>query len=126
MLSLFPELLDWSFFAPTLLRITIAFFMLQAAREIFDLAKKEPAGENARTFPILALLLAVLAILFFTGYLLQVAAAIGFSFASIAYILRGRGTKYLTRSREFYLLVLVVCLSLIVLGAGAFAIDIPI
>lgn len=126
MLALFPELLDWSFFAPTLLRVALAFLFFGAAKEFFAFAKFETETVNARSFPLLALLLGALALLFFTGALIQAAAAIGFSFALLAFVLRGHSTRYLTKPREHYALVMAVSLSLIVLGAGAFAFDLPL
>lgn len=126
MLSLFPELLDWSFFAPTILRLALAFLFWRTAWEIFAFARTEPGTENARSFPLLALLLAALSVLFFTGALVQVAAAVGFSFALVGFIANRRGSKYAPKSRELYALVMVVSFSLIILGAGAYAIDLPL
>jgi uncharacterized membrane protein YphA (DoxX/SURF4 family) len=63
------------------------------------------------------------------GFLTQIAAIVGVLMAmdalsaKILYKDLDKAVKY---SKMFYVLVLIICLSLIVSGAGAFAIDLPL
>lgn len=132
MLNVFPALLDYTFFAPTLLRVAAALVFLYVA--YYHLVHKD---EIARTrFPIIgagawivwvAVLVEILVALgLFFGAWTQVAALVG-ALVGLKYSLwAGRYPSYFILSRTASILLIVICLSLMLTGAGAMAFDVPL
>lgn len=129
MLNTFPALLTYGFFAPTMLRLAVAFMLLFVAYHHF----KNKDTISRERFPVIgannwvawfsiAVEVAVALMLLF-GYHTQIAAIIG-ALIGLKYVVwAGKFPAYfmLPRSTAFFLLV--ICLSLLVSGAGALAID---
>lgn len=119
MLSIFPDALAFQGFAPLLLRITLAAVMLYWG---YNKVKSKKSTQET-VFGALEL---VTGICLFVGFLTQIAALI------TVFILGGRLWKkieqkaFLTDGVNYYLILLVIALSLIVTGAGFFAFDLPL
>lgn len=113
MLNPFPDLLVLSFFAPTLLRVAAAAAFLYAAYTLYQHGNKHGL--------VVALLFAVGAALL-AGYYTQYAALA--ALVLLALELWQRTMRILPRST--LLLLVVICLSLLLTGAGALAFDLPL
>jgi uncharacterized membrane protein YphA (DoxX/SURF4 family) len=137
MLTTFPSLLMYSFFVPLLLRVAVAaYFAYQAIGHFKN--KKGVASELDHKFKWLShessvwlaglLILAELAvgILLFVGAWTQIAAILAaLGFLKMAYFNDTLPT-YAPLPRSTYILLIVICLSLLITGAGAFAFDLPL
>jgi len=137
MLTTFPSLLMYSFFVPMLLRVAVALFFAKLAIGHFK-HKKDVANELARHFKFLShessiwltglLILAELGvgILLFVGAWTQIAAILAaLGFLKMAYF-SPRMPLYAPLARSTYFLLIVICLTLLITGAGAFAFDLPL
>jgi uncharacterized membrane protein SirB2 len=117
-----PFLLDFSFFAPLLLRVVLGFYILSAG--FASLNKKE--GEKmsfSLPFAIDALLV-LSGISLIVGFYLQISAIV---VSLIAIVLLADTKKRIptSLSRAALPLLLVIALSLMITGAGAYAFDLP-
>jgi len=134
MLSPFPALFAFSWFAPTIIRIVLGVFFVR-----FGLAKLrseksdkltffELAGfPRARAFLLITAWVEIIGgAMLFVGFYAQVAAiALSVIMAGAVWIKRQK-PELLKNDIEFYVLLLVATASLILTGAGAFAFDIPL
>jgi len=132
MLNPFPDLLTYSFFAPTLLRFATASVFLYMAYVVYThraQAAQTPlpivgAQWWVPGFTIVVYAAIGLALLF--GYYTQWAAIFG-AIAAWKEIFWGKRLQALFPfSRGMAFLLLAVCLSLLLTGAGAFAYDLPL
>jgi len=132
MLNTFPNLLVLGFFAPTILRVAAAGLLLYAAYAA-QKHKHEAAGLQfpvigrapwAATFASIAY--AVIGLLLLFGAYTQIAAILGALTALKSLVLGGRFPALFPYSRSTYVLLLAICLSLLVSGAGALAYDLPL
>lgn len=133
MLNPFPQLLVFSFFAPTMLRLVAAGVLLYTAYHFW----KNRKNTMNISLPIVgkpgvALILIAVAVLTLTsitlilGYGTQYAAILGMA-ASLKYALYPqRLISIIPISRGTALLLFFICLSLLVTGAGALAMDLPL
>lgn len=137
MLTLFPSLLSFSFFVPAGLRIAAALFLGYQAGYHFT-HKKRLAPELERRFGWLAhsltaslIMLLVLfeagaGVLLFVGAWTQLVALLSAAgFLKMAYFSRAI-PDYAPLARSTYLLLAVICLAIVIMGAGAFAFDLPL
>ncbi len=132
MFNTFPALLTYSFFAPTLLRITAAVVFAYLA--YYHYQHKDAVARTR--FPIVGegmwiawLALAVeaaVAIGLFLGYHTQIFAILGALIAIKAAFWGGKYPTFFVLSRSTALLLLIICISLLVTGAGALAFDLPL
>lgn len=132
MLSLFPELFTYSFFAPTVLRLALAFFCFIAIRDM----RRREADMQARWGSLTSTLLwfhhiafAALGILFLVGLYTQLAALIGIIAALKGIVLKRMAPRFALwapRGTLVYLFVLAVSFSLLLLGPGFLAFDLPL
>lgn len=133
MLNPFPDLLTYSFFVPTLLRITAACVFLLLAQKIITDRKKI----STISFPIVGttpawllsaagVCVAALGVLLFVGYATQWAALVGALTALKYFFLLSRYPAMKQFSRSTYALLFVICVSLLFSGAGALAMDLPL
>lgn len=117
MLSLFPELLFLSPFAAFLIRI--------AAAIVFgNIAYHHVTRDERAWVKLLGGVEAVVAAMFFVGFLTQLAALVGLVLLGTVLYL-GWLSRPATRETAWWLM-LVMCISLLVLGAGPFAFDLPL
>lgn len=123
MLSLFPELFDWSWYTPLLFRGFLAIYLCTL---VFALLRKHHTSNERLADLGFGILLTLLALMYLLGIYIQIGGAIGFSVAMTALMFRKRHKKDLNESGWFYLLVALVSLSFVFLGAGPYAFDIPL
>ena len=134
MLNPFPELLYLSLLGPFILRVILGLIFidlgllkLKGEKERW-LAIFETVGLRPNTFfvPLYGLLQIAGGIMLIVGFWTQVA-ALGFAISSgIELYVEWRDKEILKRDFVFYLLIFVISVSLLVTGAGAYAIDIPL
>lgn len=133
MLNPFPQLLVFSFFAPTVLRIAAAcvFFYLAyshfgnrsaAAKELAFLTHK--VARAVMGLYILVEALAGLSLLL--GYWTQIGALVGLVISLKILLIRRSFHHLAPLSRLAYVLLAVICFSLALSGAGAVAFDLPL
>ncbi|MBI2610618.1 hypothetical protein HYW60_01635 [Candidatus Kaiserbacteria bacterium] len=114
MLSVFPELLFLSPLAPFLLRIALAMLFALAAWN--HVARPDAASR------VLAIFEFVVAIALVVGAWTQPAALLGAIIAAVWFFQKTSRVYELST----ILLTLVISLSLVITGAGAFAVDLPL
>ena len=135
MLNPFPELLILGLLAPFLLRVALGALFLHAGWSHLSRENRAEAASKLRlewgalgTYFIwivgVAEVLAGLALL--VGFLTQIAALVGVLIALKLLYIRKHYPVIASGSVEFYILVIAMCLSLLLSGAGALAIDIPL
>lgn len=122
MLSLFPSLLSYQELSPLLIRIvlaiTVAYFGYQKVMK-----RGQSSGSNSVLYGVVEI---ILAILIFIGLYTQLAA---FAIAIILLIKLGfkaRKKELLSDGINYYILLLVMAISLMVTSAGWYAFDLPL
>lgn len=133
-LSVFPDLLTYGLFAPLILRLTLGFILLYFAllKATSDRAAKISFFESLGMRPGSVFVSLVGGIELVTGLFLifglytQVAALASAAIMLAATIIKTRRRDALPNDIEFYILLLAVSVSLLFLGAGFFAIDLPL
>lgn len=125
MLSVFPELLTYGFFAPMLLRQMVGLYMIGVGIVHFERAKEK------RTLPVFwfwslgvgELIVGALLIVGVWTQLAAIAAAL-YSIKMLAFR-NSRFSELVLNDHFVYIFTLAISLSLLITGAGAFAIDLP-
>ncbi len=133
MVTLFPQLIAYSWYVPAILRITVAAVFVYLViyhfkhKKAFASELKMVSHEVASWFVGIAILVEiVVAAGFFLGFGTQVVAILGIlGFAKMA-IFKNKFPTYAPFSRLSYVLLIVICLSLLISGAGIFAFDLPL
>ena len=134
MLSIFPELLTYNLLAPFILRVIVGIIFLELG--YLKLGKEKPAWNmlfetiHLKPTHLFVTLLAAIEIVagafLISGYLTQLAALVmAIILFAEAYVELKDGAL-LKRDIVFYVLLLVICVSLLFTGAGAFAFDLPL
>jgi len=134
MLNPFPELLMYSLLGPFILRVVVGlifidlgFLKFRSEKErwlaSFETLRLRPAD---LLLPIYALLQIVGGALLVIGLWTQVAALIFVIFTGIELYVEWKAGEILKRDMVFYLLIFIISLSLLLTGAGTYAIDIPL
>ena len=134
MLSVFPELLNYTILAPLILRVVVGVIFV-------DLGFLKLKGENDRwvaSFRALGLHPADLLVLIYgiiqilggvfliAGFLTQAVALVFVLLTGLELLIEWRAREVLKRDLVFYLLVFSISLSLMLTGPGAYAIDLPL
>jgi uncharacterized membrane protein YphA (DoxX/SURF4 family) len=132
MLNPFPELLALGFFAPTILRIAAGAMFLYAARHHWE--HREQIG--SLHFPVVGrgnwiawaaiLFHFVIGLMLIFGYYTQYAAVLAAVGAFKGILLGKSYPDAFMFSRSTYVLLVILSLSLLITGAGAFAFDLPL
>lgn len=133
MLTFFPDLLVFRFFTPTILRVTAGLVFVYLAwyhaKHRKETSHEIPlVGHEMAVWAVGVLILAELGVgvTLFLGYATQVSALIGTALSFKASIF-SRTLRHLSPfSRLSYILLGVICLTLILTGGGAFAMDLPL
>ena len=128
----FPELLVYGIFAPTLLRVAVALALAWAitaqcrSRRELSHQRFPVVGHGAWIMWTMLIVetVSLLGLLF--GYYTQWAALLGALIALKSAVWSSRYPKFFPLSRVSSLLILVICLSLLLSGAGQFAYDLPL
>ena len=132
MLSLFPQLLFLTPLAPTILRLSVGVIFVLMAWDFFE--RREELGRlhyivlgKGEWIPIIsALVAAIIGAGLIGGIYTQASALLGALFALKALVWRRRYATFFVHSATTDWLLLVICVSLIFTGAGAFAFDLPL
>lgn len=134
MLNLFPDLLMYSFMGPFLLRVLLGLIFI-------DLGILKFRGEKERWLasfetlnlrpsaifvPLYGLIQIVGGLLLIFGLWTQAAALVFVVSSGIELYIEWQEKEVLKRDLVFYIFLFIVSLSLLLTGAGAFAIDIPL
>lgn len=128
MLNPFPELLSYSFLAPTILRVGLALvlFMLVAGQ----LNRRSTIFSAAGMSPIVYYFVVILELLagaaLFVGIQTQIAAITTALLALFLLRIENKNPLFVGAGRTALLLMIVISLSLLITGAGALAYDIPL
>lgn len=133
MLSIFPQLLDFQFFGPLFLRLILGVvFVVHGYPKLF-----KSFGSTANFFEsigvrpgkfwalVVGLTEFVGGIFLVAGFLVQLVALAAVIDMAVA-IWKVKWKQGLVNGYEFELTLLIIALSLLVLGPGAFAIDLPL
>src|SRR3989344_2291663 len=134
MLNVFPDLLNYSLLAPFILRLVIGVIFLDLGMLKFKsekqrwLASFETLGLRPTTLfvPLYGLLQIVGGLMLIAGLWTQVAALAFVIFTGAELYIEWSAREVLKRDMVFYLLIFTISLSLLLTGAGAYAIDIPL
>ncbi len=125
MLSLFPELFDWSWYVPFVLRLLVAYYFITIGYHLARFIKEGSDNEKA-AWNILGGLVIVTGLLILIGLFTQAAAAVAFAWTLLALYFRKKNATFTLEPARFYFLLGCVALSLIFLGPGPFAFDLPL
>lgn len=125
MLSLFPELLDWSFFVPFFFRLFLGGHLLMVG---YRLLKKHQSKHDDEVLAwwIFCVLIMSVGLFLLLGVYTQVFGVIVFVLSLLAMYFKKRGSHDATESIAFYTLFGLLALSLLFLGAGPYAFDLPL
>jgi len=134
MLNPFPDLLMYSPLAPFVLRVMLGLIFVdlgllkfRSEKEQWLVSFETLALRPASLFlPIYALLQIIGGLLLLAGLWTQIAALTFAIFTGIELYVEWQAGEILKRDIVFYLLIFVISLSLLITGAGAYAIDIPL
>jgi len=134
MLSVFPTLLTFGIVAPFVLRFAVGiFFFLRGYDHFkgnrFAVAKEfeKWTGSFSKTFVLVVAAVEIaIGLAMIAGFLTQIAALLGTIYALKLLWFRKDYKKFAPDSAALYWMVFAICLSLLVLGAGAFAVDLPL
>lgn len=132
--NIFPELFAFSLIAPLILRVVLGFIFLNLGSLKLGREKKGWINSlnalNIKPAEYFAILLGVIEILggllLIVGAYTQITAIILGIIALSELFIEYEEESILKRDFVFYLLLATICISLILTGAGLFAIDIPI
>lgn len=132
LLNPFPQLLTYSFFAPTLLRVAVACVLAYLAYRHYQ--QRDEIGKT--NFPIVGrgmwvawaavIVEAGVALALFFGYHTQINAIVVALIALKHVVWGDKYPKFLMLDRTAALLLLVIAISLLMTGAGAQAFDLPL
>lgn len=126
MYSLFPELFDLSFYVPFLFRIVLGYYIVREGYRLFAIKLDQSRANEQSLFRIIGGLIFAVGFFLFIGLFVQLVAAIAVALGLVALYLRRSNSEHAPQTRGFYILATLIALSLILLGPGMFAIDIPL
>ena len=132
MLNTFPNLLVLGFFAPTIIRVAaalafgyMAYVQYKRRSQIAELRLPFGAGGGWVAWLMVTFNLAVATMLLF-GYYTQIAAILAVAALVKSLVFKRWYPSAVPLSRVSILLLAVMCLSLLISGAGAIAYDLPL
>lgn len=132
MLNIFPNLLTFGFFAPTILRVAVALmiggmaYKHYAHRNALAHARFPVVGAGAWIIWLSIVVEAAVAVMLLVGYYTQVAAIVGVLIGLKHLIWHGTHPQYFIYDRPTAFFILIISLSLLISGAGALAFDLPL
>lgn len=134
MLNTFPELLNYAMLGPTLLRLVLAFTLItigidtirnKRALFVAYFAGKEYPMANILPWKF-AIVEIILGVFFLFGFFTQITALISVYVLFSLFYIENRAERILPHTSFFYVVMIVIALSLLLTGAGAFAVDLPL
>jgi len=134
MLNPFPDLLVYSMLAPFILRVVAGLIFIDLGVLLFKNEKARwTASLSSLNIPrpkvaaqILGIVEIIGGIMLILGFYTQIAALLLVIFTFAETYLEYKDPTLLKRNFVFYILLFAITLSLLLSGAGAFAIDIPL
>jgi uncharacterized membrane protein YphA (DoxX/SURF4 family) len=114
-LSSFPQLLFLSLLAPTILRLSVGFFILH-------LGKNRSQSKHNRASPIYF----ISGVLLIIGLYTQIASIVGILVLIFDFYVNRKSTLISEDKKTLYVIVGVILLSLLFTGPGLFAFDLPL
>ncbi len=133
MLNTFPSLLTYGFFAPTVLRILVAFsffyisYAQASRRKEITALKIQLIGHVDQTMVLISsLFIFAIGAALFLGWHTQIAAIIGIIVALKHAIYAKKYPLAIPLCRLEYVYLVVIMLTLLISGAGALAMDLPL
>jgi len=134
MLNPFPDLLTYSLLAPFILRVVAGFIFINLGILAFKNEKERwlvslstlKIPNPKLTLKILGGIEIIAGIMFILGFYTQVAALVLALLTSAEAYVEYKDPTILKRNFVFYIMLLAIVLSLLLSGAGAFAIDLPL
>ena len=122
MLSIFPSLLSYQELSPFLIRlvlgITLAYFGYRKIK-----GRGQSSGSNSVLYGAVEILVSIFILI---GLYTQLAALINVIILVIKLAFKARNKQLLTDGINYYILLLVMAISLMVTGAGWWAFDLPL
>ena len=118
MLSLFPSLLTYEQLAPFLLRLTLGVVLIH-----WSYGRLKNKNTAVRSFAVLEGIVGILLVL---GLYTQLAALIAALVFFVQLIKKAKTKSLFTDGVNYYFILLMISLSLLLLGAGAFSFDLPL
>jgi uncharacterized membrane protein YphA (DoxX/SURF4 family) len=126
MLNTFPNLLTYGFFAPTILRIAVSVALFYLAYHQWQ-RRVEISHIRSAVFPIVSIIFnGLVGIGLLLGYHLQIASLFAIIGFGIGLWMNRRYSQVVILQNVTVLLLITMCLSLLISGAGAFAMDLPL
>ena len=126
MLSLFPQFFDWSWYVPFFFRLFLAWYLFAAGWVLTKTKEQDQTPDTPLAWWILGILVMLLGGALLAGIWVQLIGIITFSLSVIAIYFRRKGASFTHEGKKFYLLLGLVALSLVFLGPGPFAVDLPL
>ncbi len=120
MLSLFPYLLSFQLVSPLLLRLVLGLIFLFWAKKKFNKLEKD---NKDKTLIVVDLAIGVLLVI---GLWTQLASLVAAISLAIHIILKIKQKAFLTDGINYYLILLIISLSLLFTGPGILAFDLPL
>lgn len=134
MLNLFPELLNYALLAPLILRLVVGLIFIDLGLLKFR-SEKERWMASFETLhlrptdlfvPLYGGLQIAGGVMLILGLWTQVAALAFVIFTGLELYVEMKARDVLKRDMVFYLLLFIISLSLLLTGAGAYAVDMPL
>ena len=120
MLSVFPGLLSYQMFSPLLIRLVLASILIFWSYRVLFQSKPKIDGK------IIALIEGVSGILLIIGLYTQIAALVVVIYFVFKLFQKYKEGALLTKGINYYLILLVLAISLLLTGPGAWAFDFPL
>ena len=121
-LSLFPSLLSWQLVSPLLIRVVLGLTLAYMGYEKIK-GRGTSSGSNSAIYGIAEIVIAALLIV---GLFTQLAALLSALSLVIKLVLKAKEGRFLSDGVNYYILLLVMSLSLMVTGPGFWAFDLPL
>jgi uncharacterized membrane protein YphA (DoxX/SURF4 family) len=132
MLNVFPDLITYSFFAPTILRILVGLSFLYIAytqfarrKEIAETGFPFVGKPNVALVYVSSIVIALVGAALCLGYATQIAALAGIVVSLKHAIFAKKYPRLIPLCRLEYVYILVICFTLLLTGAGLLAVDTP-
>ena len=126
MLNVFPSLLDYTFFAPTLLRLTVAIVLFYLAYKQW-IHRSEIAKLRSKGFPAISIVFNLLVgVALFVGYYTQPAALCAIAGFCVGLWANRRYRQIVIIPNSTVVVLIIISITILFTGAGAFAFDLPL
>ncbi|MFC1730946.1 DoxX family membrane protein, partial [candidate division KSB1 bacterium] len=134
MLSIFPSLIIFGIFAPFILRVTVGIYLfyvgyahLRNERESVTQEASHQVGSFAKALIIIGGIFEVtVGLSLIAGFLTQAMAIAGMIYILILLQFEDRCPVYVKHEKVFYIILFAIFFSLLLTGAGAPAVDLPL